>query len=160
MGSLQPPLAYFLTWTTYGRRLHGDVRGTVDKLHNRRGEPFLLESPGREERARLLLSQDEYVMGDSERSVIDTAVRDHCGIRGWVIHSLNVRTNHVHVVVTANTHSPDEVMKQLKAWGTRRLTTAALIQRGRLVWTDGGSKRWLNFPEDLFDAVNYVQNYQ
>ncbi len=118
------------------------------------------ESPGREERARLALSQDEYVMGDNERNVVDAAIRDHCGIRGWSLRALNVRTNHVHVVVTANTHHPGQVMEQFKSWGTRRLTSAGLIQRGRRDWTDGGSKRWLNFPEDLFEAVNYVQNCQ
>jgi REP element-mobilizing transposase RayT len=160
MSFLQPPLAYFLTWTTYGTRLHGDPRGTVDCLHNRTGSKMLADSPGREERARLVMSQDEYIMGDEERTVVTVAIQDHCRIRVWPIHALNVRTNHVHVVVTAYSHSPDQVMEQLKGWGTRRLTTAGLIQRGRLVWTDGGSKRWLNFPEDLADAVNYVLHGQ
>jgi hypothetical protein len=51
-------------------------------------------------------------------------------------------------------------MEQFKSWGTRRLTSAGLVRRGRLVWTDSGSKRRLNFPEELDEAVNYVLNCQ
>ena len=35
------PLAYLLTFTCYGTRLHGDTRGTVDRNNNRYGMPFL-----------------------------------------------------------------------------------------------------------------------
>src|SRR5688500_18791040 len=34
-------LAYHITWGTYGTRLHGDPRKTVDRLHNQYGDPVL-----------------------------------------------------------------------------------------------------------------------
>src|SRR5438876_12296826 len=34
-------LAYHITWGTYGTRLHGDPRKTVDRQHNAYGEPIL-----------------------------------------------------------------------------------------------------------------------
>jgi hypothetical protein len=34
-------IAYHITWGTYGTRLHGDPRGTVDREHNQRGSPIL-----------------------------------------------------------------------------------------------------------------------
>jgi len=35
------PLAYLITFTTYGTWLHGDPRGSVDREHNVWGTPFL-----------------------------------------------------------------------------------------------------------------------
>jgi hypothetical protein len=35
------PLAYHITWGTYGTRLHGDKRGTVDRENNAFGTPVL-----------------------------------------------------------------------------------------------------------------------
>jgi hypothetical protein len=40
------------------------------------------------------------------------------------LHAVNCRSNHVHVVVTAN-RDPDEVREQFKAWCTRRLKQGA-----------------------------------
>jgi hypothetical protein len=34
-------LAFHLTWATYGTRLHGDARNTVDRQHNQYGEPVV-----------------------------------------------------------------------------------------------------------------------
>src|SRR5688572_26695020 len=34
-------LAYHITWGTYGMRLHGDPRGTVDRDHNALGSPII-----------------------------------------------------------------------------------------------------------------------
>ena len=34
-------LAFHITWGTYGTRLHGDPRGTVDRNHNHFGDPVL-----------------------------------------------------------------------------------------------------------------------
>jgi hypothetical protein len=35
------PLAYHITFGTYGTRLHGDERGTVERAHNVYGEPIV-----------------------------------------------------------------------------------------------------------------------
>jgi hypothetical protein len=40
------PLAYFITFATYGSRLHGDARGAVDRAHNKPGSV----RPGYDER--------------------------------------------------------------------------------------------------------------
>ena len=71
----------------------------------------------------------------------------HCTIRNWQLHAVNARTNHVHVVVTAD-RDPDEVMNQLKAWCSRKLSDAAGLtatvaakKAGRRHWfTEGGDK--------------------
>ena len=40
-------LARHITWGTYGQRLHGDARGTVDREHNEYGRPVLGSDPER-----------------------------------------------------------------------------------------------------------------
>jgi hypothetical protein len=35
------PIAYFITFATYGTRLHGDERGTVDRTNNHYDTPYL-----------------------------------------------------------------------------------------------------------------------
>jgi len=38
------PLAYFLSFRSYGTWLHGDKRGSVDRFHNKYGTPRLPEN--------------------------------------------------------------------------------------------------------------------
>ena len=121
MPSTGPPLAYFLTWTTYGTWLHGDRRGSVDDAHNVFGHPVLEARPDRAARIREGLAEQPFVMTARVREVVDDAIRAHAEIRSWRVLGLNVRTNHVHLVIEASSHSPEQVMAQCKSWATRRL---------------------------------------
>ncbi len=60
------------------------------------------------------------MLTDVERELVEATIDAHCRIRGWTLHAVNCRSNHVHVVVTTDAH-PDHVHDQLKAWCTRRL---------------------------------------
>src|SRR5262245_32581529 len=125
------PLAYHITWTTYGSWLHGDGRGWVESDRFQ----VLPPDPRREEVARGRMAASPTRLDVSQRRPVEQTVRDHCAIRRWVLHALNARTNHVHVVVTADI-PPEAVMNQLKAWCSRRLTehaaaTEAAPARGR-----------------------------
>lgn len=157
---MAPCLAYFITWATYGTWLHGDERSSVDRRNNLRATPRLKPNASRQLRSFQRLSQEPMLLSREFRDVVDVAVRAHAGFRGWHIHALNVRTNHVHVVVAAHPYSPELVMKQFKEWGTRYLTDAGLIKRGRLVWIDHGSTRWVDTPESLARAIHYVNEQQ
>ena len=55
------------------------------------------------------------------RNIVERTIREVILYRGWSLHGLNVRTNHVHLVVTAD-RAPEIVMEQLKAWCSRRLS--------------------------------------
>ncbi len=137
----QEPLAYYLTWTTYGTWLPGDERGWVAKP----GE-FRAPDPKREEAARKLMTESALTLDVEQRCIVEDTIADHCRIRGWHLHARNCRTQHVHVVVTAPGVHPKVVMDQFKAWCTRRLKE---LERSRCPhdgvirqswWTQGGSK--------------------
>lgn len=155
------PLAYFLTWTTYGTWLPGDERGWVAKP----GE-FRLSDGELQESARRMMTEPALILDDEQRQIVEDTIRAHCQIRRWHLHVVNARTNHVHVVVTANNRSPEDVMDQFKAWCTRKLKAhdqcrLALGEKLRLNWwTQRGSKRQLHSQHAVDAAILYVQEGQ
>jgi REP element-mobilizing transposase RayT len=148
------PLGYFLTWTTYGTWLPGDERGWVDGTTH---EMHFTPSRRNEERARNAMTEPAVALTPKQRDVVEGTIKDHCRIRGWELRAVNVRTNHVHVVVSLP-DDPDKALREFKAWGTRRLKIGDPERRSW--WTEGGSKRWLWTEEDLEQAVIYVRDFQ
>jgi REP element-mobilizing transposase RayT len=148
------PLAYFLTWTTFGTWLPGDERGW-----KRKDEPEI-QPPNRlvREMAESRMKEQAFSLNDDHRRLVEETIRKHCEIRGWLLHALSVRSNHVHVVVTAAGYAPETTREQFKAWSTRNLKGAV---KGRLrFWTEGGSCRWINQQHELEAAVIYVNEAQ
>ena len=96
---------------------------------------------------------------------MENTITDHCRIRGWQLHIVNCRTNHVHAVVTVD-RDPDEAREQFKAWCTRHLKGLERT-RGRPEstmrkkwWTERGSKRRLWDEPSLEAAIQYVRDGQ
>ena len=147
------PLAYFLTWTTYGTWLPGDDRGWVLK-----GKGFQLPNPVRKKGSEERMTESTSTLDEEQREVVEKTITDHCKVRGWELHALNCRTNHVHVVVSAN-RKPEDVQDQFKAWCTRKLKE---LQQARNEkhrehwWTERVSQRYIGDEESLEAAVRYV----
>ena len=154
------PAGYMLTWTCYGTRLHGDRRGSVHKKSARPTSPLLPHDRSLARRQRETLTSPPLMLEDRMRDVIAQVIRDHCIMRQWALHAANVRTNHVHIVVSASDVSPESAMTQLKAWSTRRLREADLIKPDRRVWTRHGSTRYLWTKEEIGAAIVYVRDMQ
>lgn len=148
------PIAYFITWTTYGTWLSGDERGWVSE-----DEPGIQRpDPELEAQMRAAMTEPPVTLDLGQRALVDAVIRRHCEIRKWTLHAVNVRSNHVHVVVTAPGVVPETVSDQFKAWGTRRLNER--LERKRKWWTEGGSTRWLNDEDGSWRAVRYVRDLQ
>ena len=71
---------------------------------------------------------------------------------------MSVRSNHVHVVVTASATKPETVVVQFKAWCTRNLKSSH-TDRERF-WTEGASTRWINDDSSLASAIEYTSEAQ
>ncbi len=92
---------------------------------------------------------------------------------------MNCRTNHLHIVVSAN-RDPNIVREQFKAWCTGKLKE---LERKRILtrrasegaaaiatedsgvvrerwWAERGSCRWINDEESLEAAIRYVRDGQ
>jgi REP element-mobilizing transposase RayT len=160
---LPEPLAYFLTWPTYGAWLPGDERGWVEYRNGWR-----LPDPTVRREAEARMTEDACVLDLEQRQLVEETIADHCRIRGWKLHAVNCRTNHLHVVVTAPV-APKQVQVQLKAWCTRRLKDLEFRRRGiasdappmrQEWWAERGSRRWINDEDSLEAAILYVRDGQ
>lgn len=161
-GTLMPdPLAFFLTWTTYGSWLPGDERGWAEK-------PGRFREPNSERllAARQKMTESELTLDTEQRNITETTIADHCRIRRWRLLAVSCRTQHVHVVVAAPNRDPEEVMDQFKAWCTRRLKEhlaskpEAQAKVRHNWWTQRGSMRRLFDEARAEEAVRYVLECQ
>ena len=96
------PIGYLITFRCYGTWLHGDERGSVDRHHRVHGTATLHPSALRRKHDRDLLKQPPVKLNPRQRSVVESAIRETCAIRCWQLWVVNVRTNHVHTVVSVN----------------------------------------------------------
>jgi REP element-mobilizing transposase RayT len=153
------PLAYFISFRTYGTWLHGDDRGSVDPRHNAYGTPFLPASPARERSDRAQLADEPVTLSDAHRGVVERTISEVCEHRRWLLRAVNVRTEHVHVVVTAG-GPPEPVMTAFKAWCTRRLREHGLVRSDQRVWSLHGSTVYLFTEDRVVAACRYITDGQ
>ena len=151
---MSEPLAYHISWTTYGSWLPGDERGWVEDDVPGIQAP---DAPRREE-ARQGLADQPLLLEQEQRAIVEQTIRAHCEFRQWRLHAVNARTNHIHVVVSAD-RAPEEVMNQFKAWCSRRLNEQARTPKARW-WTTHGSTKWINDEDYFRNAVQYVAEGQ
>ena len=94
------------------------------------------------------------------RNVAESAIREICGFRDWMLLGVSVRSNHVHVVVSASSHHPDLVRDQLKAKATTELRKSSTVWKDRPVWTKNGDIEFLDTENDIENCVIYVSEAQ
>jgi len=149
------PIAFFITWTVYGSRLQGDVRGWRRRRHgDQEPQPRLAE--WRRER----LKHEVMLLSPEQRVVVECECQRHCDYRGWHLWAANARSTHVHIVVTAAGYSGKTVRDQLKANGTRGLRERWPQFRDRAVWTVGGDWVCINHEDDLESICLHVREAQ
>jgi REP element-mobilizing transposase RayT len=148
-------LRYFITFTCYGARLHGQEPGTVERRQQLFGSRLVEPDPQRVLVERRLMLQEPYVLDGARRTVVLSALRRHCAHRGWNLLAAHVRSNHVHVIVEAEVR-PEKIMNELKAYASRELNRLGNDAPARKRWTRHGSTRWLFKDQDVRDALRYI----
>lgn len=99
------------------------------------------------------------VLDNAQRAVAHRALVELCAERGWDLHVLNVRTNHVHLVVTA-AEQVETVMGTMKGRATRELRAAGLVTPERPCWSRHGSTRRVWDQIGLEVVCTYVRDAQ
>jgi valyl-tRNA synthetase len=158
-----PRTTYLITFTTYGTWLHGDHRGSTDREHNLPGTPYLDPNADRESAEERQLKHSAVELNQVERELTASAIAEVCDHRGWTLHACNVRTTHVHVVVTAD-QTPERVMNDFKSYASRSMRNDPRSERAATVtertWTRHGSTRYLNDEQSANAAIYYVLHDQ
>jgi REP element-mobilizing transposase RayT len=158
--NIEYPLAYLITFTTYGTWLHGDKRGSVDKKHNQYGSPFAAPASALQRKEQGALKNPAFTLKQSQREIVLQAILKVCRFRRWFAHAAHVRSNHVHIVVSGE-ERPERMMADFKAYATRCIRTINRDKRlMKKCWTRHGSTKYLWTKESLASAIRYVKNEQ
>lgn len=151
---MNDPLTCFITWTTYGAWLPGDNRGWR-KWNSGQQQP----RPLLEEWCRDQMKEEPAILGDAQRVKVEEVCRQHSEIRGWRLHAISVRSNHVHIVVTADA-APAKVRDQFKANATRVLRQEPDSITNEKIWTRGGDIQFIDGEDALERVIVYVTEAQ
>jgi len=153
-------LAYFITFSTYGAWLHGTDRGkgSVDRLHNIHGTPFVEPDAQRERDAAARMNEPPYILHENARTIVRDAIVATCAEKAWLLRALHVRSNHVPLVVSAD-RDPGRLMSDLKARASRELNRATIDAQAKR-WTRHGSTRHLFDEASVAAAVAYTLDKQ
>jgi len=150
------PLGYLITFRCYGTWLHGDTRGSTDRFHHRYKSPFLPRSDRRRDLSQIQLKSRPVTLNTAQRGCVDAAIREVCNYRRWLLHALNVRTNHVHVVVAIGKLKSERALNAFKSYATRRLRREGYWMYEHSPWADRGSNIHLWNERSIRLAVDYV----
>jgi REP element-mobilizing transposase RayT len=154
------PIAYLITFRTYGTWLHGDERNSVRRSgNNRYGGPAVTPSEPLRESMRDEMLANPFVFDQAQRQCVEAAIREVCNFREYLLRALNVRTNHSHFVVSADV-KPEKIANDCKAYATRNLRKQWLVGNDQKVWARVASTRYLWKPRYVEGAVDYVKYCQ
>ena len=155
---MEYPIAYLITFTTYGTWLHGDKRGSVDKEHNQYGSSFIATSSVLQRKEQSSLRHPAFILGQRQREAVLEAILQVCKFRGWFAHAVQVRSNHIHILVSGE-EKPEKIMVAFKAYATRAIKRC---YKGQTIikkyWTGHGSTKYIWTKESLVSAIDYVKN--
>ena len=154
------PLAYFISFRTYGTWLHGDRRGSIDRFHNRYRSPYIPPNKNWRDHNQQQLKAKPLILRAKHRKSVEAAIRETYDVRKWQLQAINVRTNHVHTVVSAGLKKASIVLNAFKANATRQLRQEGLWPHSFSPWADKGSKRRLWNERSVAKAIDYVLNGQ
>jgi REP element-mobilizing transposase RayT len=154
------PLAYLITFRSYGTWLHGDLRGSIDRFRNQYKSPYIAPDAAWRRHNTQQLKSKPVTLTAGQRNSVETAIRETCGKRQWQLHAVQARTNHVHTVASIGLTKPERALNAFKANATRQMRQDKVWEHQHTPWADKGSKRRLWNERSVVRAVDYVLNGQ
>ena len=151
---------WHFTFGTYGARLQGDGRLTVERGRNRRGEPFVTADARRAEEARGRMRGEVVLLTAAQRGVLEAVLPGVCERGGWVCRACAVpkEGDHVHVLLDAPAAAQGAAIRRwLKRWLGEELTRRWREPTAGTWWAKGGSCRAVKDATYLEKAHAYVQ---
>lgn len=149
------PLGYFLSWATYGTRLHGDPRGTVDRTQTGHRDPILGPDKERWEYEQEKMNFPPVILTREQRLFAESGI-PRIWERGlWKYDTCAVAPDHVQVILTS-AHQPKAIRRILKRWLGQYLSEKWPLDEGATWWAECGSIKWLIDPAYFQNACGYV----
>ena len=151
------PLAYHITFGTYGTRLHGSDRPTVDRSQNKFGDPVIGKDAEWETMERSLLKFPPTVLTIEQRLFVQQIIPSIC-VRGkWEHVATAAAKDHVHNIIRAAVEGAD-IRRWLKRWLSQAMSEKWPPLPDQVWWAECGSVKWI-WVNDYYDrAVDYVND--
>jgi REP element-mobilizing transposase RayT len=151
------PLAYHITVGTYGTRLHGDDRGTVDRRMNRPGDPIIGHVEQWERMERAALRFPPRVFTPDQMRLVESLVPAVCDRGGWTVRARACAPDHLHVLVSGAADG-SLIRKRMKRWLTQALAEHVPLEPEQTFWAECGSVKWVWTDEYLGRVDRYVHD--
>jgi REP element-mobilizing transposase RayT len=151
--------SWHITFGTYGARLHGSDRPTVDRQHNQLGQPFLERDIGRESREYKAMRAMPEFLTLAQQLFIQDAVPSICERGGWNLRICAAGPDHVHVLadIVPEVHG-EKARRLLKRWLTQEMNKHWRLDAGQDWWAEEGSNKAIHDEEYLNNAYRYIES--
>ena len=156
MPRLVYPIGYHVTYGTYGTRLHGDERGTVDHSENRYGDPIVGTAEAWQQMEVSHLRFPPRLLSVEQRIAVQELVPQACIRGGWTHIATAAAADHVHQFIRAPVDGVD-VRKWLKRWVSQGMSTRWPLLPEQVWWAECGSVKWV-WTDDYAERVTkYIE---
>jgi REP element-mobilizing transposase RayT len=164
-------IAYHLIWTTYGTWLPNDPRGCgshaviapqlaeLGELHYGRKK---VQPSGKEIRDFYQAAEEQLLFDvirfDSHQiQIIAEAIASAIQENRYTCYACAIMPDHVHMVIRKHKHSAEQMIDSLQESTRMRFSKSRLIGHDHPLWTLGGWKRFLDSPQQIHQAIRYVE---
>lgn len=150
------PLAYFITFRTYGSFLHGDARKSVDPQHNIIDTPRMQPCKSFNRVMKKGCLESEFILNDTQRKTVLNSIIETCDYNHWHLYATHVRSNHIHIVLHSE-KTVENTMGKIKCYATKYLKKYhdELLWRESF-WARHGSTEYIFKAEDIYPVMHYV----
>jgi REP element-mobilizing transposase RayT len=148
---------WHITFGTYGTRLHGGERPTVDKRHNQLSEDFVPPRIEREDSARDRMRFPPRFLTSEQRKFTEIELPLICDRGGWDYRVCSAGTDHVHLLcdVPRDVHG-EKVRRLVKRWLGQLLSERWPLPDGASWWAEEGSNKAIRDEAYLNNAFGYI----
>jgi REP element-mobilizing transposase RayT len=148
---------WHVTWGTYGARLHGDDRATVDRFKNKPGDPYVEPAMYRARVANDSLRGDVVYLTREQQEFVQAAMPEVCVRGGWTLRTCAAAHDHVQFLVDVDPAIHGErVRRLLKRWLGEALSDKFGKPDGERWWAVQGSNIAIHDERYLNNACRYV----
>jgi len=149
---------WHITFGTYGTRLHGDDRPTVDRQHNERGMPFVEPDPQRQSAERDRMRFPPIYLTAQQCRFIQQVMPSICRRGGWERRTDAAQADHVHVLLDVDRAVHGEKVRRLiKRWLGQALKARWPLRKGATWWAEEGSNVPVDDETHLNNAFDYIE---
>jgi REP element-mobilizing transposase RayT len=165
-------IAHHVIMSFYGFWLPNDLRGSwsdfvgawelfrfgrATKVQTRRSVAALPHDRPKRLAAKRALKHPPVVLTGRQALAVGRGFKEAAAAGGYRVYACSILPEHAHMVLAAGEQPPSRMVGHLKGKATLRLYAEGQWCGGRPVWAHGSWRVYLDRPEDVRGAIEYVE---